>query len=144
MAYMVFYDEMLIDLAYQLIREKSNMDDVKAAEDLRILDTILSGIQTCFNPWDVDERLRKEYETIELLENIQDNFCYNDGRMANRILDEKDRIINNLKSDRIGVIADVLMKHAKIKRVDELYRRIIDDWCCDNKMTTLFSQTPSN
>ena len=127
MAYMVFYDEMLIDLAYQLIREKSNMNDVKAAEDIRILDTILSGIQTCFNPWSVDERLRKEYKTIELLENIQNNFGYNDGRKVDRILVEKDRIINNLKSDRIGVIADVLMKHAKIKCVDELYKRIIDD-----------------
>ena len=103
------------------------MDDVKAAEDIRILDTILSGIQTCFNPGSVDERLRKEYKTIELLENIQNNFGYNDGRKVDRILVEKDRIINNLKSDRIGVIADVLMKHAKIKCVDELYKRIIDD-----------------
>lgn len=126
MAYMVAYEQSLIDLAYVLIKEKSNEDDWKAAEDLQVLDMILSGIQTQFNQYVVDERLRKEYKTIEMLENIQDKFCYNDGRAMRGIFTEEERIKNRLASDRIGVIADVLIKHAKIRCVDEIYRRVCD------------------
>ncbi len=42
MAYMVAYDDMLIELAYGLIKEKSNEDDMKAAEDLQVLDTMVN------------------------------------------------------------------------------------------------------
>ena len=127
MAYVVSNKEKLVDLAYKLIKAKSSKDDAKAAEDMLVLDTILSGIQTCFNPIEVDKRLRREYKTIEMLENIQDNFCYNDGRTVNKNVTEYERIINNLKSDRAGVIADVLLKHDMIKTVDELYQRVYDN-----------------
>lgn len=126
MAYMVAYEQRLIDLAYALIKEKSHEDTMKAAEDLQVLDTILGGIQTCFNLYDIDERLRKEYKTIEILENIQSEFSFNDGKSMKRIITEKERLMNRLESDRIGVIADVLIKHAKIKCVDEIYKRVCD------------------
>lgn len=124
MAYMVAYDDMLIELAYGLIKEKSNEDDMKAAEDLHVLDTILSGVKTCFNLYGVDKRLREDYKTIEMLENIQEKFCYNDKRPMKSIVTEEERIMNRLVSDRIGVIVDVLIKHAKIKCVDEIYKRV--------------------
>ena len=127
MAYVVSNKEKLVDLAYKLIKAKSSKDDAKAAEDMLVLDTILSGVQTCFNPIEVDKRLRREYKTIEMLENIQENFCYNDGRTVNKNVTEYERIINNLKSDRAGVIADVLLKHDMIKTVDELYQRVYDN-----------------
>lgn len=124
MAYMVAYDDMLIKLAYALIKEKSNEDDMKAAEDLYVLDAILSGVKTCINLYSVDKRLRENYKTIETLENIQDKFCYNDKRPMKSIVTEEERIMNRLESDRIGVIVDVLIKHEIIKRVDEIYKRV--------------------
>lgn len=126
MTYMAAYEQRLIELAYVLIKEKSNEDDIKASEDLKVLDTILGGTQTCFNLYSIDERLRKEYKTIEMLENIQMKFSYNDGKSMKRIITEKERVMNRLESDRIGVIADVLMKHEKIKCVDEIYKRVCD------------------
>ena len=127
MAYMVSNKEKLVDLAYKLIKAKSSKDDAKAAEDMLVLDTILSGVQTCFNLIELDKRLRREYKTIEMLENILENFCYSDGRTVNKNVTEYERIINNLKSDRAGVIADVLLKHDMIKTVDELYQRVYDN-----------------
>ena len=126
MAYMVAYEHRLIELAYALIKEKSNEDDIKASEDLRVLDTILGGTQTCVNVYRIDERLRKEYKTIEMLENIQMKFSYNDGKSMKRTITEKEIVMNRLESDRIGVIADVLIKHEKIKWVDEIYKRVCD------------------
>ena len=89
MAYMVAYEQRLIELAYVLIKEKSNEDDIKASHDIKVLDTILGGTQTCFNMYSIDERLRKEYKTIEMLENVQLKFSYNDGKSMKRILLKK-------------------------------------------------------
>ena len=125
MAYMVAHKQELIDLAYKLIKEKSHEDDIKATEDLQVLDMILGGVQTCFDLYGVDDRLRKEYKTIGMLENIQSRFSYNDGKSIKRITTEE-RLMNRLKSDRIGVIVDVLLKHGKIKCVDEIYKRVCD------------------
>ncbi len=51
-------------------------------------------------------------------------FTYNDKRPMKSIVTEEERILNRLESDRIGVIVDVLIKHAKIKCVDEIYKRV--------------------
>lgn len=124
MAYMVVYEKALIDSAYKLIKEKSHKDDVKAAEDLYVLDTILCGTQTHFNLYGVDEKLRKEYKTIGMLENIQSDFSYNDGKPMKRIITEEEKLMNRLESDRIGIMADVLLKHGKIKCIDEIYKHV--------------------
>lgn len=124
MAYIVKYEKALIDSAYELIKEKSHKDDVKAAEDLYVLDTILCGIQTYFNLYGVDEKLRKEYKTIGMLENIQSAFSYNDGKPMKRIITEEERLMNRLESDKIGIMADVLLKHGKIKCIDEIYKHL--------------------
>ena len=92
----------------------------KAGQDLYILDLILSGVQTCVDKYSLDERLRTEYKTIEEMEKIQDKFCYNDGRQTMCVTPEN-IIMSNLKSDRAGIIADVLIKHRVIKDVEELY-----------------------
>lgn len=125
MAFMVEYNKDYVCTAYDLIKLKSNIDDIKAAEDLGIIDAILNGAQTCVNLYDLDERLRKEYKTIEMMESIADKFSFNDGRPMNRIITNEEKLMNKLKSDRAGIIADVLIKHAKIKCVDELYIKYV-------------------
>ena len=84
--------------------------------------TILSGVQTCVDKYSLDERLRTEYKTIKKKKKIQDKFCYNDGRQTMCVTPEN-IIMSNLKSDRAGIIADVLIKHRVIKAVEELYEK---------------------
>jgi hypothetical protein len=124
MAYIVAHEQELIDSAYVLIKEKSHADDMKSEVDLHVLDTILSGVQTNFNLYAIDERLRDEYKTIEMLENEQCEYAFDDGKPMKRSITEEERLINRLESDRIGVVVDVLIKHAKIKCVDEIYKRV--------------------
>ena len=122
MTYMVMCKEKFVNLAYELVKTKSSTDDIRAAEDLAVLDIILSGMNNCFNPWGVDKRLRQDYKTIKMIENMQGNFCCSGRKIIN--ITEEQRIINNLKTDKAGVIADILIKHGIIKIVDELYERI--------------------
>ena len=120
MANVVKYNDEKVLIAYKLLKQKGIMDDNKAGQDLYILDLILSGVQTCVDKYSLDERLRTEYKTIEEMEKIQDKFCYNDGRQTMCVTPEN-IIMSNLKSDRAGIIADVLIKHRVIKDVEELY-----------------------
>ena len=124
MAYIVAHEQELINSAYVLIKEKNHKDDMKSEADLHVLDTILSGVQTNFNLYAIDERLRDEYNTIEMLENKQREYAFDDGKPMKRSITEEERLINRLESDRIGVVVDVLIKHAKIKCVDEIYKRV--------------------
>lgn len=121
MARMVKYNADYISKAYELVKQKSKDDEIKAAEDLCVVDAILSGKNTCISPYGLDDRLRKEYKTIEKMEAIVDKFIFNDRRPANSIVSENKKIMNRLQSDRMGIIADTLIKHEIIKCVDELY-----------------------
>lgn len=123
MAYIIKYNVDNIHMAYSIIKLKSNKDDVEAGEDLYVLDSILNGIQTCVNIYALDERLRKKYETIKELEKIQEKFCYDGGKSANVIVTEGERMLSRLKSDRTGIIANILIKHAKIKSIEEVYEK---------------------
>lgn len=125
MAYMVKYNNDYIVMAYDLVELKSNTDDIKAGKDLYITDAILNGTKTCVNPYGLDERLRKEYKTIEMMEATADKFIFNDGRPVDRIITNEEKIMNKLKADRAGIIADVLIKHKIIKCVDELYIKYV-------------------
>lgn len=122
MANVVKYNDEKVLIAYKLLKQKGIMDDNKAGQDLYILDLILSGVQTCVDKYSLDERLRTEYKTIEEMEKIQDKFCYNDGRQTMCVTPEN-IIMSNLKSDRAGIIADVLIKHRVIKDIEELYEK---------------------
>ena len=42
--------------------------------------------------------------------------------MAYIVAYEKERLMNRLELDRIGIIADVLIKHDKIRYLDEIYK----------------------
>lgn len=123
MAYIIKYNVDNIHMTYSIIKLKSNKDDVEAGEDLYVLDSILNGIQTCVNIYALDERLRKKYETIKELEKIQEKFCYDGGKSANVIVTEGERMLSRLKSDRTGIIANILIKHAKIKSIEEVYEK---------------------
>lgn len=121
MAKTVKYNADYISKAYILVKQKSTDDEIKAAEDLYAIDVILGGENTCISPYGLDDRLRKEYKTIEKMEVIANKFIFYDGRPMNIGVSEKDEIMNRLQSDRMGIIADTLIKHEIIKCVDELY-----------------------
>lgn len=69
------------------------------------------------NVYGLDERLRKEYKTIEQLEDKETKYVYKVTNIANPVCSE---------TDRRGILADVLIKHGKMKFAEELYEKWID------------------
>lgn len=121
MGSIVKYNAELISIAEELIKQKSDLQDIKAEKDLYIIDTTLNGTNTSVNPYILDNRLRKEYRSIASMEVLAQKFAFDDGRPEHCLLSEGEKIRNRLIADRIGIIADILWRHARIKALDELY-----------------------
>lgn len=119
----VNYNKDKINLAYKLAKEKSSAEDIKALNDLLTIDKILVCYKTGEDPFKLDAKLRAEYKTIEMMENIQMRFVYSDNRPIPSSISMKEKIRNRLVSDRAGIVADILLKHGRIKCADELYEK---------------------
>lgn len=123
MAYYVDYNAVLLDEAYKLAQIRSKESDKKAADDLYAVDEVLAGRGGVISACGLDERLRKEYKTIEQLENKEIKYAYEVANVASPACSETERMVQRLKSDRRGILADVLIKHGKMKFAEELYKK---------------------
>jgi hypothetical protein len=112
-----FYRGDLIQLAEQIMDAKSNADDTKAFYDLKVVYKILNGKNNgMINPVEVDIRLRREYPSIENLENLASQLLIRAGA-SDKIYDAM-RV--RLYGDARGICADVLLKHGRITALKEL------------------------
>ena len=123
MAYYVCFNEMLLDEAEKLAEIKGKISDAKASYYLHVLNEVMAGRADCIDIYALDERLRREYETIEQLESKESIYAFGDNNPVSSGDSEIERMILRLQSDRRGILADVLIKHGRMKCVEELYRK---------------------
>ena len=106
--------EQKLMFAMELIRRQGTGKDVKALEDIRIIEDLLSKKgDSDYNPIAEDDRIRREYPIIEPLEN------WNNNRICREEREEYD-FLNRLENDRFGIFVDVLMKHGMVKDYKEM------------------------
>lgn len=119
----VEYKQEYFELASRIIHAEGKKKELRAYNDVFAINCILSRKDTIINPYSLDERVRREYEWIERLEEL--------ARLGNRgrvvawgqpvYLSESELLDERLKSDLRGIYADVLIRHAEIKCLDELF-----------------------
>lgn len=124
MAYYLCFDEMLLKEAERLARTRGKISDAKAADDLYVVNEVMAGKAACIDIYALDERLRKEYDTIEQLESKESIYAFEDNNKIVSGNSETERMILRLQSDRRGILADVLIKHGRMKCTEELYKKI--------------------
>lgn len=124
MAYYLCFDEMLLKEAERLARTRGKISDAKAADDLYVVNEVMAGKAACIDIYALDERLRKEYDTIEQLESKESIYAFEDNNKIVSGNSETERMILRLQSDRRGILADVLIKHGRMKCAEELYKKI--------------------
>ena len=122
MAYYLCFNKMLLNEAGKLAEIKGKISDAKAADDLYVLKEVMAGKATCIDIYALDERLRKEYDTIEQLESKESIYAFGDKIVSGS--SETEKMILRLQSDRRGILADVLIKHGHMKCAEELYKKI--------------------
>lgn len=79
MAYYLCFDEMLLKEAERLARTRGKISDAKAADDLYVVNEVMAGKAACIDIYALDERLRKEYDTIEQLESKESIYAFEDN-----------------------------------------------------------------
>lgn len=124
MAYYLSFNKMLLNEAGKLAEIKGKISDATAADDLYVLKEVMAGKATCIDIYALDERLRKEYDTIEQLESKESIYAFGDNNKIVSGSSETEKMILRLQSDRRGILADVLIKHGHMKCAEKLYKKI--------------------
>ena len=129
---MIYFDKNLENIALKIVKEKKKWDEIKAEKDLQEIIRVINGIKSNINislyikeGIDLNERLRREYLEIqqmyEIISNIPSNSTGN-IQVKNSI---ENQIMEELKIDYFGILAKVLKKHDKIKKIKEFITRIL-------------------
>ena len=127
---LMYFDKNLENIALKIVKE--NWDEIKAEKDLQEIIRVINGIKSNINislyikeGIDLNERLRREYLEIqqmyEIISNIPSNSTGN-IQVKNSI---ENQIMEELKIDYFGILAKVLKKHDKIKKIKEFITRIL-------------------
>ena len=127
---MIYFDKNLENIALKIVKE--NWDEIKAEKDLQEIIRVINGIKSNINislyikeGIELNERLTREYLEIqqmyEIISNIPSNSTGN-IQVKNSI---ENQIMEELKIDYFGILAKVLKKHDKIKKIKEFITRIL-------------------
>ena len=124
---MMYFKKDLVNKAIELIDEKSKADELKAFTDVSDINKMIENLQTSagyrYYGIQLDERLRRDYPSIEKLQELGRNMVDNSGN-NNTKYDVVSAIIANLNADKYGIYADVLLKHEVINDMKKFIEKV--------------------
>lgn len=124
---MMYFEKGLVNKAIELIDEKSKADELKAFTDVSDINKMIENLQTSadyrYYGIQLDERLRRDYPSIEKLQELGRNMVDNSGN-NNTKYDVVSAIIANLNADKYGIYADVLFKHEVINDMKKFIEKV--------------------
>ena len=124
---MMYFEKDLVNKAIELIDEKSKADELKAFTDVSDINKMIENLQTSadyrYYGIQLDERLRRDYPSIEKLQELGRNMVNNSGN-NNTKYDVVSAIIANLNVDKYGIYADVLLKHEVINDMKKFIEKV--------------------
>jgi hypothetical protein len=124
---MMYFEKDLVNKAIELIDEKSKADELKAFTDVSDINKMIENLQTSadyrYYGIQLDERLRRDYPSIEKLQELGRNMVNNSGN-NNTKYDVVSAIIANLNADKYGIYADVLLKHEVINDMKKFIEKV--------------------
>lgn len=124
---MMYFEKDLVNKAIELIDEKSKADELKAFTDVSDINKMIENLQTSadyrYYGIQLDERLRRDYPSIEKLQELGRNMVNHSGN-NNTKYDVVSAIIANLNADKYGIYADVLLKHEVINDMKKFIEKV--------------------
>lgn len=124
---MMYFEKDLVNKAIELIDEKSKADELKAFTDVSDINKMIENLQTSadyrYYGIQLDERSRRDYPSIEKLQELGRNMVNNSGN-NNTKYDVVSAIIANLNADKYGIYADVLLKHEVINDMKKFIEKV--------------------
>lgn len=124
---MIYFVENYVKKAIELIDEKSKADELKAFTDVSDINKTIENLQMspAYRHYGIqlDERLRRDYPSIEKLQELGRNMANNRGN-NNIKYDVVSAIIADLNADKYGIYVDVLLKHGIINEMKKFIDKV--------------------
>ena len=122
-----FYRE-YVDLAVKLMDDKSEIDDVKAINDLNeikfMINTAKPTVEFVNSAKLLHKRINEDYPKIDEMHRVASSMV-NPMRLCSKESYSKyDAILADLNSDMYGILATVLLKHGKISCIKEFIQSV--------------------
>ena len=133
---MIIFYEYLINEALRIVHLKGTVDDIKAGNDLKEINRIISCLEVNINislyiqknikeGIALNRRLREEYPEIQnmcdVINNMSPNRNENIKSVNASISDELKEI---LRTDQFGIMTGVLIKHNVVSDIKEFVQEI--------------------
>ena len=125
---MIYFIQQLCDEAIKLIDLKSTIDDLKAAKDLAEINSVFtkehpSDIQ-CTYEIKLHKRINTDYPEIEKIDEAATKVASAIGIKKQTAYTLFENVKQDLLRDAYGIYASVLLKHGKIKTVEDFIEKI--------------------
>ena len=124
---MIYFVENYVKKAIELIDEKSKADELKAFTDVSDINKTIENLQIspAYRHYgiQIDERLRRDYPSIEKLQELGRNMANNRGN-NNIKYDVVSAIIADLNADKYGIYVDVLLKYGVINDMKKFIDKV--------------------
>ncbi len=124
---MIYFVGNYVKKAIELIDEKSKADELKAFTDVSDINKMIENLQISpvYRHYGIqlDERLRRDYPSIEKLQELGINMANNRGN-NNIKYDVVSAIIADLNADKYGIYVDVLLKYGVINDMKKFIDKV--------------------
>lgn len=115
-------DDELIEAAEKLVKTRTLQYDVKAIKDLEEVEHYLTIDQGCVNDYLLDRRLRCDHPIIEEIELLDKQFAREVTPEVYIPTTAENVMRKRLRVDKRGILVEVLLKHGRIRKAEEMYR----------------------
>lgn len=115
-------DDELIEAAEKLVKTRTLQYDVKAIKDLEEVEHYLTTDQGCVNDYLLDRRLRCDHPIIEEIELLDKQFAREVTPEVYIPTTAENVMRKRLRVDKRGILVEVLLKHGRIRKAEEIYR----------------------
>ncbi len=119
--YLDLNDE-LFEAAEKLARTETLQSDGKALKHLSEIERHLRKSQGCVSEYLLDRQIRCEHPIIEQIEMLDNQFAHEITPDIYVSTTAENVMRKRLKVDRRGILVEVLLRHGRIRRAEEVYR----------------------
>lgn len=123
---MIYFYEELVTVVKKIIDAKSTSDDIKAFNDVSDINYVLNiaqpTVEFVYTAKKLDEKINRDYPEINQMHQVAMNMV--PFVQENRVnsISEYDAVLKDLRSDKFGIYAAVLLKHKKISCIKDFIR----------------------
>ncbi len=125
---MIYFYREYVDLAVKLMDDKSEIDDIKAINDLNeikfMVNTAKPTVEFVNSAKLLHKRINEDYPKIDEMHRVASSMVNPMRSCPKESYSKYDAILADLNSDMYGILATVLLKHGKISCIKEFIQSV--------------------